>query len=48
MPVIAEVSWEYHRGAREPVFQVLKSYIYIALIKYNDKSLRALLSITLA
>jgi hypothetical protein len=26
MPVIAEVSWDYHRGAREPVFQVLKSW----------------------
>jgi hypothetical protein len=23
--VIAEVSWDYHRGARELVFQVLKS-----------------------
>jgi len=26
MSMIAEVSWDYHRGAREPVFQVLKSW----------------------
>jgi hypothetical protein len=30
MPVIAEVSWDYHRGAREPVFQVLKSWFVSA------------------
>ena len=29
--MIAEVSWDYHRGAREPVFQVLKSWFVIAM-----------------
>jgi hypothetical protein len=31
--VIAEVSWDYHRGAKEPVFQVLKSWFISVGIK---------------
>jgi hypothetical protein len=30
--VIAEASWDYHRGAREPVFQVLKSWFVSAWV----------------